>query len=133
MLLLAGLVACSPSGDVRATSSSISVANAPAPAASPVQPGEQITRRDLPPEARRVLTLIERGGPFPYRKDGVVFGNREGLLPKVPGRVYHEYTVPTPGEADRGARRIVCAGPLNSAAGCYYTADHYTSFKRIAP
>lgn len=81
----------------------------------------------LPPEARGVLRLIERGGPFPYRKDGVVFGNRERLLPSHPRGYYREYTVPTPGARDRGARRIV-AGRSGER---YYTADHYRSFTRI--
>jgi len=81
----------------------------------------------LPPEARTTLRLIERGGPFPYRKDGTVFGNRERLLPPNPRGYYREYTVPTPGSRDRGARRIV-AGEQGER---YYTADHYRSFKRI--
>jgi len=81
----------------------------------------------LPPEARTTLGLIERGGPFPYRKDGTVFGNRERLLPPNPRGYYREYTVPTPGSRDRGARRIV-AGEQGER---YYTADHYRSFKRI--
>ena len=83
----------------------------------------------LPAEARRVLTLIDGGGPFPYTQDGSVFGNREGLLPPERRGCYREYTVPTPGEDDRGARRVVtsCAGPR------YWTADHYESFHRIVP
>lgn len=89
--------------------------------------------RDLPPEGQRTLRLIRVGGPFPYRKDGSVFGNREGLLPKRPRGGYREYTVPTPGENDRGARRIVCAALTPPDRECYYTADHYSSFRRIAP
>lgn len=92
-----------------------------------------MARSALPPEGQRTLSLIERGGPFPYQKDGVTFSNRERILPGQASGFYHEYTVPTPQSADRGARRIVCGPPLNSAAGCYYTADHYASFKRIAP
>lgn len=88
--------------------------------------------RGLPREGRRTLELIRAGGPFPYRKDGSPFGNREGLLPPRPGG-YREYTVPTPGENDRGARRIVCANLTPADAECYYTADHYASFRRIAP
>jgi len=81
----------------------------------------------LPPEARNTLRLIERGGPFPYRKDGTVFGNRERLLPANPRGYYREYTVPTPGSRDRGARRIV----TGEQGERYYTADHYRSFNRI--
>jgi len=85
----------------------------------------------LPKEAREVLDLIKRGGPFPYERDGVVFGNREGLLPHQKRGYYHEYTVPTPGAHNRGARRIICGGTRSEPAVCYYTADHYRSFARI--
>lgn len=86
----------------------------------------------LPGEAQRVETLIRQGGPFRYEKDGVVFGNREGLLPKERRGYYREYTVPTPGARNRGARRIVCGGRAVAAPEtCYYTEDHYTSFRRI--
>lgn len=78
----------------------------------------------LPAEARRTLRLIDQGGPFPYERDGTVFGNLERLLPQHPRGWYREYTVPTPGERDRGARRIV-AGRDGTR---YYTADHYDSF-----
>lgn len=78
----------------------------------------------LPAEARQILLRIDRGGPFPYERDGSVFGNVERLLPQQPRGWYREYTVPTPGESDRGARRIV-AGRDGTR---YYTADHYESF-----
>jgi ribonuclease T1 len=82
----------------------------------------------LPPEARATLALIKRGGPFPHARDGIVFGNREGLLPRQPRGYYHEYTVPTPEARNRGARRIIAGG----VGGEYwYTADHYRSFRRI--
>jgi ribonuclease T1 len=81
----------------------------------------------LPPEAKHTLTLIKRGGPFPYRKDGIIFGNREGRLPPRPRGYYKEYTVKTPGLRHRGARRIV-AGSGNEF---YYTDDHYNTFKLI--
>ena len=86
----------------------------------------------LPGEAQQTQALILRGGPFPFPKDGTVFGNRERLLPSNPRGFYREYTVKTPGSRDRGARRIVCGGlePAQPEA-CFYTADHYTSFKRI--
>jgi guanyl-specific ribonuclease Sa len=81
----------------------------------------------LPPEARDTLALIARGGPFPNRQDGVVFGNREGLLPAQPRGYYHEYTVATPGLDYRGARRIITGG--NPPVVYYYTDDHYRSFR----
>ena len=86
----------------------------------------------LPAEAQQTQRLIQSGGPFPYSKDGVVFGNRERVLPRRERGFYREYTVPTPGSRDRGARRIVCGGrqPTQPDA-CYYTADHYASFQRI--
>ncbi|HEX5503935.1 MAG TPA: ribonuclease domain-containing protein [Thermomicrobiales bacterium] len=81
----------------------------------------------LPPEAQETIRLIDRGGPFPYSRDGITFYNREGLLPKEPDGYYHEYTVVTPGSADRGARRIVAGRD----GALYYSADHYASFKRV--
>lgn len=82
---------------------------------------------DLPGEARETLALIKQGGPFPYKRDGVVFGNRERRLPARPSGYYREYTVPTPGARDRGARRIVAGTPDEF----YYTDDHYNTFRRI--
>ncbi len=88
----------------------------------------------LPVEAQQTQRLILAGGPFPHAKDGIVFGNREQLLPRRERGFYREYTVPTPGSSNRGARRIVCGGtPAHHPDACYYTADHYASFKRIAP
>lgn len=83
----------------------------------------------LPPEAVATLEAIRRGGPFPYARDGVVFQNRERLLPAKPAGYYREYTVPTPGSADRGARRLVTGGDPPEAY--YYTDDHYRSFQRV--
>ena len=82
---------------------------------------------DLPVQAQQVLRLIDAGGPFPYPQDGTVFSNVERLLPVRPRGWYHEYTVPTPGSPDRGARRIVTGGD----GARYYTADHYESFARV--
>ncbi len=82
----------------------------------------------LPREARDTVALIDRGGPFPYSRDGVVFGNREGLLPRRARGFYHEYTVRTPGSRDRGARRIVTG---DGARLLYYTDDHYASFREV--
>lgn len=81
----------------------------------------------LPAEARQILELIDRGGPFPYAKDGSVFGNFERLLPAHQRGYYHEYTVPTPGSRDRGARRIV----TGQGGEIYYTDDHYDSFRAV--
>jgi len=87
----------------------------------------------LRPEARAVYQAIHFGGPFAYPKDGAVFGNRERLLPREARGHYREYTVPTPGANDRGARRIVCGGaPVTSPSACWYTPDHYSSFTLIA-
>lgn len=82
---------------------------------------------DLPREARTTYQLIKQGGPFPYPRDGVTFGNYERRLPAKARGYYHEYTVKTPGAHNRGARRIVCGQP----ADCYYSDDHYETFKRI--
>ena len=82
----------------------------------------------LPPEAARTIERIESGGPFPEpERDGGVFGNREELLPDQPFGYYREYTVPTPGSNDRGARRIVAGSP----GEYYWTDDHYSSFSRV--
>lgn len=85
----------------------------------------------LPGEAVDTLHLIAAGGPYPYEKDGVVFGNYERTLPQQRRGYYHEYTVPTPRAHNRGAKRIVCGGPLKQVDNCYYSDDHYASFKRI--
>lgn len=88
----------------------------------------------LPAEARAVEAAIRQGGPFAYPKDGIVFSNRERLLPAHARGFYREYTVPTPGARDRGGRRIVCGGLQPTApVACYYTANHYSSFHRITP
>ena len=110
LALVAGLVACAP------------------PAGSDTRLPSHV---GLPPEALATLALIQRGGPFPYRKDGTTFQNRERLLPAKPRGYYREYTVPTPGARDRAARRIVAGG--NPPEVFYYTADHYSSFRQIEP
>lgn len=91
---------------------------------------------DLPPEARHTLQLIHKGGPFPYpRKDGSSFGNFERRLPQQARGYYREYTVPTPGSRDRGARRIIAGQGKTADVGTsgeyYYTDDHYRTFRRI--
>ena len=110
LALVAGLVACAP------------------PAGSDTR---LPSHAGLPPEAIETLALIQRGGPFPYRKDGTTFQDRERLLPAKPRGYYREYTVPTPGSRDRGARRNVAGG--NPLEVFYYTADHYRSFRQIEP
>ena len=87
----------------------------------------EVAPADLPPQARATLQLIDQGGPFPYSRDGVVFRNYERLLPQRPRGYYREYTVPTPGARNRGARRII-AGKTGER---YYTDDHYRTFRRI--
>lgn len=88
---------------------------------------------DLPLQGRETHGLILQGGPFPYDKDGSVFGNRERLLPVHKRGYYREYTVKTPGSRDRGARRIICGGAPTRPDACYYTENHYGSFRRIVP
>jgi ribonuclease T1 len=85
----------------------------------------------LPREAQDTLAAIKRGGPFPYRKDGATFGNFEKRLPPRARGYYREYTVPSPGARDRGARRIVAGGDARTSGEYYYTHDHYRTFQRI--
>jgi len=98
------------------------------------EPARQVIRlEELPREGRQTVDLIRQGGPFASERDGVVFGNRERLLPIKKRGYYREYTVATPGLTHRGARRIVCGGKPRVPDACYYTADHYQSFRRIEP
>ena len=92
-----------------------------------------ITVGELPTQGQQTFERIHQGGPFAYDKDGVVFGNRERLLPAEKRGYYREYTVKTPGSRDRGTRRIVCGGAPKAPDACFYTADHYASFRRIKP
>lgn len=104
------------------------------PAGNPL-PGSAVAslaRSSLPLQGQQVMQQIRDGGPFRYEKDGTVFGNRERRLPGEKRGFYREYTVPTPGLSHRGARRIVCGGlKPRSPEACYYTEDHYTSFRLI--
>lgn len=103
-------------------------AAAPISARSPaIDPDSTVRVADLPTAARETLWLIKQGGPYPYSRDGVVFANRERRLPRAPHGTYREYTVKTPGNRDRGARRIIAAGSNRF----WYSADHYRSFRRI--
>jgi len=106
--------------------------HAPAKGPSAADAMQEVVLSALPPEAQVTHRLILEGGPFPYPKDGTVFGNRERLLPVYPRGYYREYTVRTPGSRDRGARRMVCGGkePAKPEA-CFYTADHYATFHRV--
>ena len=102
-------------------------AKTPVPAAL-----QTVARAELPAQAQTMMTLIEQGGPFKYDKDGTVFGNREKILPARQRGYYREYTVKTPGKRSRGARRIVCGGQQPRAPdACFYTDDHYGSFRQI--
>jgi ribonuclease T1 len=92
-------------------------------------PASPDSTEGLPVEARETLELIATRGPFPYDRDGTVFQNRERHLPERPEGYYREYTVPTPGERDRGARRIVTGGDPPEVY--YYTDDHYETFRRL--
>ena len=99
----------------------------------PSTASDSVALAELPREAQQTEKLIRAGGPFPYAKDGETFGNRERQLPRRERGYYREYTVPTPGASNRGARRIVCGGvPVRQPEVCYYSDDHYASFRRIA-
>ena len=121
LLVAAGLLAAACDSAARPSPTTASEAGA-------------VALAQLPSQAQGTWRLIHAGGPFPYEKDGQVFGNRERLLPQHKRGYWREYTVPTPGVQGRGARRIVCGGaqPAKPDA-CYYTADHYSSFKKITP
>jgi ribonuclease T1 len=95
----------------------------PAPAIAQVE----VPLASLPPEAIATVKLIHKGGPFPYARDGIIFSNREELLPKQKRGYYREYTVKTPGDRTRGARRIVAG----AAGELYYSDDHYQHLRRI--
>ncbi|WP_367130841.1 MULTISPECIES: ribonuclease domain-containing protein [Streptomyces] len=124
-VLLAGGTAVAAPLTAQAAPAAVT-AQAPAPAAMKIV--GDICKSDLPSQAQDTLRLIDAGGPFPYPKDGTVFSNREGVLPKHDAGYYHEYTVKTPGSPDRGARRVI-AGQGDHED--YYTADHYATFDLI--
>ena len=130
--LVAAMVGGGPLTAPRETSSLQSTTAEPGSASTPPSVANPsalptINASQLPREAQQTLALIAKGGPYPYDRDGVNFGNFEGLLPKKSSGFYKEYTVPTPGEPDRGARRII----VGKDTAKYYTADHYDSFKFI--
>ncbi len=131
--LLLALVACSGTGSTPAstprptTGSTVTLPFSPEPPAD--WSGASIAMDGLPSQALETLKLVEQGGPYPYRQDDGVFGNREGLLPLRPSGAYREYTVVTPGSSDRGARRLV----IGEGRDVYYTDDHYASFRFVMP
>lgn len=107
-------------------------AKSPSSSSFPGSAVASVALSDLPPQGQEVFERIHEGGPFRYEKDGTVFGNRERLLPNRKRGHYREYTVPTPGLRHRGARRIVCGGARPQAPeACFYTEDHYASFRLI--
>ena len=111
-----------------------SLVQAKAPPAVVASATPAIALADLPKQGKETYEQILKGGPFAYDKDGTVFGNRERILPSEKRGFYREYTVKTPYARNRGAKRIVCGGLKPSAPeACYFTDDHYASFKRIAP
>ena len=110
-----------------ASAASVGVAKGPA-----AEDASTVALAALPEQAQATHRLILAGGPFPYDKDGTTFFNRERALPAKPRGFYREYTVRTPGARNRGARRLVCGGePPTKPEVCYYTADHYASFRRV--
>jgi len=110
-----------PDGSAPVATNSVSSAQ------TPVSGLRTVAMAELPQQARDTLALIDKGGPFPYDRDGIVFGNNERILPQRQRGYYREYTVPTPGSRDRGARRLVVGG----GGDVYYTDDHYESFRQV--
>ncbi len=130
LIAVAGVVAVGLAVDGAGRSGPILVPSGPTAVAVDPEGGlPTIARLVLPAEARTTLDRIAAGGPFPFDADGSTFQNRERLLPIRPAGSYREYTVGTPGSADRGARRIV----ISSTGEAYWTPDHYQSFARILP
>jgi ribonuclease T1 len=134
LALVGGLLASSSSDDAPTASTlanGLTVSDDTTPLGPPVTTRYSdlptVSASELPEEAVATAQLVLDGGPFPYPQDGSVFQNREGLLPEQPAGYYTEYTVPTPGSEDRGARRLV----VGESGGIYYTDDHYESFREV--
>ncbi|MFF0557468.1 ribonuclease domain-containing protein [Streptomyces sp. NPDC004266] len=125
LVLAVFLAGCSSAGGGAPVAQAPTRTTAAAPTGTSGLPTVRVS--ELPPEARGTLGLIARGGPFPYAKDGAVFSNFERVLPRHARGYYHEYTVKTPGESDRGARRIV----TGRSGETYYTDDHYETFREV--
>ncbi|CAM5367657.1 hypothetical protein SXANM310S_05464 [Streptomyces xanthochromogenes] len=115
-------------GPVAGTASATPTAVTADAASVSVQSVGSVCYSALPSQAHDTLNLIDRGGPFPYSQDGVVFQNREGVLPQQSSGYYHEYTVITPGAPTRGTRRIITG---EKSQEDYYTADHYATFRLV--
>jgi ribonuclease T1 len=129
ILLAAGLLAILGAAGLAALVSS-SPSAGPTPRTSTATPRSHLPGvglADLPAQARQTLNLVDRGGPYPYPQDNTVFANQEGLLPSQPVGYYREYTVVTPGSADRGTRRLI----VGADGDIYYTGDHYASFRQV--
>ncbi|MFJ3924423.1 ribonuclease domain-containing protein [Streptomyces sp. NPDC090022] len=129
---LVGVAGCGAGGGRPAATVPTTAATAAASAPAAATPGwaagmATVREAQLPPQARDTLALIDKGGPYPYRQDGTVFGNFEKALPRQQRGYYHEFTVKTPGSRDRGARRIV----TGSGGEFYYTDDHYKTFEAV--
>lgn len=130
--VLAGVPGAGTAPSGAGTTSAVPTSTAAPATAAPPAPDNpsglpEVKASELPAEARQTLALIARGGPYPFSRDDVTFGNFERILPRKSSGYYREYTVRTPGESDRGARRIVAG----KAGEKYYTADHYNSFRFI--
>lgn len=126
--LVGGLLSATSGPDSRSTDTTAQFVDAPP--ITQLSDLPYVTIDELPAEAVDTLQLVVAGGPFPFDRDGVTFQNREGLLPPEAEGYYREYTVITPGEDDRGARRLVVGGDFEVA---YYTDDHYDSFREVVP
>lgn len=124
LLAVAVVVRCTAE---RADGPAATGVSAPAGASTPRSDLPTVAVADLPQPARDTLALVDGGGPFPYRQDGTTFNNFEGRLPVRPGGYYREYTVPTPGSRDRGARRLV----VGHDGDVFYTDDHYETFRQV--
>jgi ribonuclease T1 len=122
--LIGGLLAVTGTSDDTAPQGAVDTTTGTLPRVSDLP---TVALSQLPPEAQQTMLLITQGGPFPYERDGTTFQNREGILPDQPEGFYLEYTVPTPGSEDRGARRIVVGG----SSQFFYTDDHYESFREV--
>ncbi|WP_390623909.1 ribonuclease [Fodinicola feengrottensis] len=136
--LLAGLFGLTAPASVTAGPAAASAQQASVQQASVQQASVQkalplptVGLSSLPSQATDTVRLVQKGGPFPYPQDGVVFDNREGLLPAQTSGYYHEYTVKTPGAPTRGTRRIITGGGSTNPAHWYYTGDHYKSFSQV--
>ncbi|MGA8987738.1 ribonuclease domain-containing protein [Aeromicrobium sp.] len=127
LLLLVGAVLVGLSVSDHDSSADRSAAGPSASHRPDPSPTAERPSQGLPREARQTIDLIRSGGPYPYDRDGTVFMNRERLLPQRPRGYWREYTVPTPGQSSRGARRIVAG----EGGELYYTDDHYRSFRRL--